>query len=78
MAEQKLGKRLEKKGVKPFPQGATVQNRFSGEPCELNGMEFAVHKRLFESERTGDWVTMNQWREWFMKYNIAAYMTLID
>ena len=52
MAEQKLGKRLEKKGVKPFPQGATVQNRFSGEPCELNGMEFAVHKRLFEPPRS--------------------------
>jgi hypothetical protein len=41
-------------------------------------MELAVHKRLFESERTGDWVTMNQCREWFMKYNIDAYMTLID
>ena len=78
MAEQKLGKRLEKK---IFCNGASifwVKNRFSGVGCRLNSMELAVYNKLFESEKAEDWVTMNQCREWFMKYNIDAYMTLID
>tara|TARA_R100001443_G_scaffold58159_1_gene68720 strand:+ start:5003 stop:5233 length:231 start_codon:yes stop_codon:yes gene_type:complete len=74
---QQLGKRLEKK-VRPFENGDWVRNRFSGEWCKLNGMELAVHNKLFESERIQDWITMNQCREWFMKNNPDAYMTLID
>ena len=78
MAKQKLYKRMTDKGLKPYPNGGMVSNPYSGETIELNGMELSVYDLLLGAEGYQDYSLLNMCREWFMKYKIDAYMTLID
>ena len=78
MAEQKLYKRMTNKGIKPYPHGDVVSNPYSGQTIELNGMELSVYDLLIGAESIQDYSLLNMCRDWFMKYNIDAYMTLID
>jgi len=78
MAEQKLYKRMTNKGIKPYPHGDVVSNPYSGKTIELNGMELSVYDLLIGAESIQDYSLLNMCREWFMKYNIDAYSTLID
>ena len=78
MAEQKLYKRMTKIGIKPYPHGDVVSNPCSGKTIELNGMELSVYDLLKGAEIYQNYSLLNMCREWFMKYNIDAYSTLID
>ena len=70
-----------------YEKGATVQNRFSGEECELNAMELSMYDFIIGStivlEMPGgykhtDVVELRKGLDWFRQNNSQAYMTLLD
>ena len=70
-----------------YEEGATVQNRFSGEECELNAMELSMYDFVMGStivlEMAGgykhtDVSLLRKGLDWFRKNNPSAYMTLLD
>ena len=69
-----------------YTHGATVQNRFSGEECELNAIELSMYdfvigaSLVMEMGMYGDNMTtdLRKGLEWFRKINPSAYMTLLD
>ena len=70
-----------------YEEGATVQNRFSGEEYELNAMELSMYDFVIgatELAEMGIFNTayhMKQLRkglDWFRKNNAEAYMVLLD
>ena len=70
-----------------YEEGATVQNRFSGEECELNAMELSMYDFVMGStivlEMAGgykhtDVNLLRKGLDWFRQNNSQAYMTLLD
>jgi len=70
-----------------YEEGATVQNRFSGEECELNAMESSMYDFVMGStmvlEMAGgykhtDVNLLRKGLDWFRQNNSQAYMTLLD
>ena len=70
-----------------YEEGATVQNRFSGEECELNAMELSMYDFVMGStivlEMGGgykhtDVNLLRKGLDWFRQNNPQAYMTLLD
>ena len=67
-----------------YEEGATVQNRFSGEECELNAMELSMYDFVMGStmvlEMPGgykhtDVDLLRKGLDWFRQNNSQAYMT---
>jgi len=71
-----------------YEEGGTVQNPFSGEEYELNGVELSMYDFIIGSQYVMEvapkTVTEKQINEfhkalrWFQKNNIEAYMVLLD
>ena len=75
-----------------YKEGATVQNRFSGEEYELNAMELSMYDFVMGSTVmcemgvdawgfTPDKKLVENLRkglDWFRTYNAKAYMVLLD
>ena len=70
-----------------YEEGATVQNRFSGEECELNAMELSMYDFVMGStivlEMAGGYKhtsvdLLRKGLDWFRINNPSAYMTLLD
>ena len=76
--KQKMPAVLQEKGLRAYNKGGKVTNPYSGESVELNGLELSIYDLLIGCERYQMWDEFNVCRDWFMKNNIDAYMTLID
>jgi len=70
-----------------YEEGATVQNRFSGEEIELNAMELSMYDYVMGStivlEMAGGYKhtsvdLLRKGLDWFRKNNSEAYMVLLD
>ena len=70
-----------------YKEGATVQNRFSGEKYELNNVELSMYDFIMGASITvemGIFNTPNHVKElrkgleWFRINNAEAYMVLLD
>ncbi len=70
-----------------YKEGATVQNRFSGEKYELNNVELSMYDFVMGASITaemGIFNTPNHVKElqkgldWFRMNNAEAYMVLLD
>jgi len=70
-----------------YEEGATVQNRFSGEECELNNVELSMYDFVIGStivlEMAGGYkhTSVDELRkglDWFRQNNSQAYMILLD
>jgi len=70
-----------------YKEGATVQNRFSGEECELNAMELSMYDFVMGStivlEMAGGYKhtsvdLLRKGLDWFRQNNSQAYMILLD
>ena len=67
-----------------YEEGATVQNRFSGEKYELNAMELSMYDFVIGATtcyEMGIPVNVDELRkglDWFRKNNAEAYMVLLD
>ena len=70
-----------------YEEGATVQNRFSGEEIELNAMELSMYDFVMGStivlEMAGgykhtDVNLLRKGLDWFRTNNSNAYMILLD
>ena len=70
-----------------YEEGATVQNRFSGEECELNAMELSIYDFVMGStivlEMAGGYKhtsvdLLRKGLDWFRTNNSSAYMILLD
>jgi len=70
-----------------YMDGATVQNRFSGEEYKLNNIELSMYDFIIGAttvlEMPGGYkhVSVEELRkglDWFRQHNAKAYMTLLD
>jgi hypothetical protein len=76
-----------------YDEGAVVQNRFSGEECELNALELSIYDMVMgaslfiEMRYNGDMLDprtadmqkdMRKGLDWFRTHNASAYMVLLD
>jgi len=67
-----------------YEEGATVQNRFSGEECELNAMELSMYDFVMGSTVMSEMgmsevvPNLRKGLDWFRTNNSQAYMTLLD
>ena len=67
-----------------YDEGATVQNRFSGEKYELNNVELSMYDFVMgatmcmEMELPCNVTELRQGLSWFRKNNSEAYMVLLD
>ena len=72
-----------------YSEGATVQNRFSGEEYELNNVELSMYDFVMGAimvyEMSGPWQgdpkivkDLRRGLDWFRKHNAKAYMVLLD
>jgi len=69
-----------------YEEGATVQNRFSGEEIELNAIELSIYDFVMGStilvEMGGGGPNMikelRKGLDWFRTHNAEAYMVLLD
>ena len=70
-----------------YEEGATVQNRFSGEEYELNNIELSMYDFVIGStivlEMAGgykhtDVSLLRKGLDWFRQNNPKAYMVLLD
>ena len=70
-----------------YTRGATVQNRFSGEECELNNIELSMYDFVMGStivlEMAGGYKhtsvdLLRKGLDWFRQNNSQAYMILLD
>tara|TARA_R100000734_G_C3303713_1_gene94248 strand:+ start:451 stop:732 length:282 start_codon:yes stop_codon:yes gene_type:complete len=76
-----------------YDEGAVVQNRFSGEKCELNALELSIYDMVMgaslfiEMRYNGDMLDprtadmqkdMRKGLDWFRTHNAEAYMILLD
>jgi len=84
MAKQKLPKWF---NGEVYEDGATVQNRFSGEEYELNNIELSMYDFVIGStivlEMAGgykhtDVSLLRKGLDWFRQHNAEAYMVLLD
>ena len=77
-----------------YQEGTTVRNPFSGEEYKLNGLELSIYDFIIGATTTlemmydqrleptdkSDEITrdLHKGLDWFKKYNIKAYMGLLD
>ena len=67
-----------------YGEGATVQNRFSGEEYELNAMELSMYDFVMGSTIMCEMgmrdvvPNLRKGLDWFRKHNPKAYMVLLD
>ena len=67
-----------------YKEGATVQNRFSGEEYELNNVELSMYDFIMgasiiaEMELDTDIVSLRKGLDWFKQHNAEAYLVLLD
>ena len=70
-----------------YEEGATVQNRFSGEEYELNAVELSMYDFVMGATMTAEMGIFNtphhiqelrKGLDWFRKNNAEAYMVLLD
>ena len=67
-----------------YDEGATVQNRFSGEKYELNNVELSMYDFVMgatmcmEMGMPCNITELRQGLSWFRKNNSEAYMVLLD
>jgi len=69
-----------------YEEGATVQNRFSGEECKLNAMELSMYDYVMGATTVMEMGThdprmikdLRKGLDWFRKNNSEAYMVLLD
>ncbi len=69
-----------------YKDGATVQNRFSGEEYELNNVELSIYDLIMgasmmcEMGMESDKIIkdLRKGLDWFKQYNSKAYMVLLD
>jgi len=67
-----------------YDEGATVQNRFSGEKYELNNVELSMYDFVMgatmcmEMELPCNVTELRQGLSWFRQNNTEAYMVLLD
>ena len=70
-----------------YKNGATVQNRFSGEEYELNNVELSMYDFIMGAtivlEMAGGYKHTNvdelrKGLDWFRTHNAKAYMVLLD
>ena len=67
-----------------YEEGATVQNRFSGEECELNAMELSIYDFVMGSTVMSEMgmtevvPNLRKGLDWFRTHNSEAYMVLLD
>ena len=67
-----------------YKNGATVQNRFSGEEYELNAIELSMYDFVMgcvimsEMGHTDIVPNLRKGLDWFRTHNSEAYMVLLD
>ena len=67
-----------------YKEGATVQNRFSGEEYELNNIELSMYDFVMgsvimsEMGMTDVVKDLRRGLDWFRTHNAKAYMVLLD
>ena len=70
-----------------YKEGDTVRNRFSGEEYKLNAMELSMYDFVMGATAMAELGMLNtphhikqlrQGLDWFRKYNVDAYMVLLD
>ena len=67
-----------------YEEGATVQNRFSGEKYELNAMELSIYDFVMgaticmEMGMPCNVTDLRRGLDWFRMNNAEAYMVLLD
>ena len=70
-----------------YEKGATVQNRFSGEECELNNIELSIYDFIMGATIVVEMgmfnipqhvVDLRKGLDWFRTHNSEAYMVLLD
>ena len=69
-----------------YEEGATVQNRFSGEECELNAMELSMYDFVMGATQVMEMgmhhdsmiTDLRKGLDWFRMNNAEAYMVLLD
>ena len=61
-----------------YDKGTTVTNPFSGESIELNPTEVALYDYLMGCEIMNNFKDSDVIKDWFLKNNSKAYMTLLD
>jgi len=69
-----------------YKEGATVQNRFSGEECELNAMELSMYDFVMGATTVMEMgmhqdsmiTDLRKGLDWFRTHNSDAYMVLLD
>ena len=67
-----------------YKEGATVQNRFSGEECELNNIELSMYDFVMGSVVMSEMgmaevvPNLRKGLDWFRTNNSQAYMILLD
>ena len=70
-----------------YSEGATVQNRFSGEEYELNNVELSMYDFVMGATMTSEMLPnsstqlvrdLRKGLDWFRTHNSEAYMVLLD
>ena len=70
-----------------YEEGATVQNRFSGEKYKLNAMELSMYDFIIGSTmvlemangyKHADVSLLRKGLDWFRQHNAEAYIVLLD
>ena len=71
-----------------YSEGATVQNRFSGEEYKLNAMELSMYDFIMGATTLYEMAGFNadpkivsdlrKGLDWFRQHNARAYMVLLD
>ena len=70
-----------------YSEGATVQNRFSGEEYELNNVELSMYGFVLGATMTSEMLPnsstqlvrdLRKGLDWFRTHNSEAYMVLLD
>ena len=67
-----------------YSEGAEVQNRFSGEKCELNSVELSMYDFVMgaticmEMGMPCNVTDLRKGLDWFRVNNAEAYMVLLD
>ena len=69
-----------------YEEGGTVRNRFSGEEYELNNIELSMYDYIMGAtlmmelgmHHDSMMTDLRKGLDWFRKYNLEAYMVLLD
>ena len=64
--------------IQIYTEGATVQNRFGGDRIKLNALELSIYDTIIGCEALQDYKNVRLGLDWFMKFNVKAYMVLLD